>query len=232
MRRIALTLVSTVLMLVALPAPAAAWWEFLEELSGPGRFFGWDVDLRLFCLNDKFDPARAGQDTPETERVGPTLGAVVSACRVKSGYARRLAVNLGARFMWADDNPRFANGQRISFTTLEPSVSFNLFSKFPDGDFVDYGFGAGAYWFSSTEFPSFNGAFLEPVRIEFHPTTNMKQNHKWAAAIPVVRLGWLMFPGGFETASFAAAPGVPPRISRDWAFNAGIFFDLEGLFQK
>jgi hypothetical protein len=38
----------------------------------------------------------------------------------------------------------------------------------------------------------------------------MKQNHKWTAAIPVVRLGMLMFPGGFETASFVAAPGVPP----------------------
>lgn len=228
MRRVALTLVSTALMLVALPSPAAAWWEFLEELSGPGRFYGWDVDLRLFCLNDKFDPARAGDPT---ERVGPTVGAVVSACRVKKGYARRLAVNVGARFLWADDNPRFANGQRISLTTLEPSVSFNLLSKYPNGDFVDYGFGAGVYWFSSEEFPSFNGAFLEPVRIEFHPTTNMKQNHKWAAAIPVVRLGVLMFPGGFETASFAAAPGVPTRISRDWAFNAGVFFDLEGLFQ-
>ena len=228
MRRVALTLVSTALMVVALPSPAAAWWEFLEELSGPGRFYGWDVDLRLFCLNDKFDPTRSGDPT---ERVGPTAGAVVSACRGKKGYARRLAVNLGARFMWADDNPRFANGQRISFTTLEPAVSFNLLSKYPDRDFVDYGFGAGAYWFSSTEFPSFNGAFLEPIRIEIHPTTNMKQNHRWTAAIPMVRLGMLMFPGGFETASFAAAPGVPPRISRDWAFNAGIFFDLEGLFQ-
>jgi hypothetical protein len=228
MRRVALTLVSTALIVVALPSPAAAWWEFLEELSGPGRFYGWDVDLRLFCLTDKFDPARAGDPT---ERVGPTAGTIVSACRVKKGYARRMAVNLGARFMWADDNPQFANGQRISFTTLEPAVSFNLFSKHPDADFVDYAFGAGVYWFSSKEFPSFNGAFLEPVRIEFHPSTNMKQNHRWTAAIPVVRLGMLMFPGGFETASFAAAPGVPPRISRDWAFNAGIFFDLEGLFQ-
>jgi hypothetical protein len=228
MRRIALTLVSTALMLVALPSPAAAWWEFLEELSGPGRFYGWDVDLRLFCLNDKFDPARSGD---QTERIGPTVGAVVSACRVRKGYARRMAVNVGARFMWADDNPRFANGQRISFTTLEPSVSFNLLSKYPSRDFIDFGFGAGAYWFSSEEFPSFNGAFIEPIRLEFHTTTNMKQNNKWMAAVPAVRVGYLMFPAGFETASFAAAPGGPPRISRDWALNVGVFFDLEGLFQ-
>jgi hypothetical protein len=217
-------------MQLALPRPAFAWWELLEELSGPGRFYGWDLDFRLFCLADKVDSARAGVGAPNVERVGPSVGAVVSACRIKKGYSRRLAVNVGARFLWADDNPRFANGQRISLTTLEPSVSFNLFSKYPDGDFIDYGFGAGAYWFSSTEFPSFNGAFLEPVRLEFHTTTNMKQNHKWAAAIPVLRVGVLMFPAGFETASFAAAAGAPTRISRDWAFNAGVFFDLEGLF--
>ena len=190
------------------PSPALAWWDFLEELSGPGRFYGWYVDLRLFCLNDKVDATRAGANAPETERVGPTVGAVVSACRVKKGYARRIGVNVGARFLKADDNPRFANGQRISLTTLEPSISFNLLSRHPDRDFVDFGFGAGVYWFSSTEFPSFNGAFLEPVRIEFHPTTNMKQNHKWTAAIPVVRLGYLMFPAGFETASFAASSRV------------------------
>jgi len=217
---------------LALPAPARAWWDFIEELSGPGRFYGWDVELRLFCLNDKTPAATvAGVTGPETERVGPTVGAVVSACRVKKGYVRRLAVDLGARFLRADDNPRFANRERISLTTLEPSISFNVLSKYPDRDFVDVGFGAGVYWFSSTEFPSFNGAFLEPVRIEFHPTTNMKQNHRWVAAIPVVRVGYLLFPGGFETASFAAAPGVPPRISRDWAFNAAVFFDLEGLFR-
>jgi hypothetical protein len=228
MRRIVMTVVCSVLLQWAMPSQAYAWWEFIEELSGPGRFYGWDIDLRLFCLNDKFDPARAGDPT---ERVGPTVGAVVSACRVRTGYARRMAINVGARFLRADNNPRFANGERIALTTLEPAVSFNLLSKYPSRDFIDYGFGAGVYWFSSSEFPSFNGAFLEPVRVEFHPTTNMKQSHKWAAAIPVLRVGYLMFPGGFETASFAAAPGVPTRISRDWAFNAGIFFDLEGLFQ-
>jgi hypothetical protein len=60
----------------------------------------------------------------------------------------------------------------------------------------------------------------------------MKQNHRWTAAIPMVRLGMLMFPGGFRDGVLCGcSPRVPPRISRDWAFNAGIFFDLEGLFQ-
>src|SRR5690349_19899678 len=52
MRRVALTVFSTALMLVSFPRPAAAWWEFLEELSGPGWWRGFDIDARLFCLVD------------------------------------------------------------------------------------------------------------------------------------------------------------------------------------
>ena len=104
-----------------------------------------------------------------------------------------MSVDLGARFLHSED-PQFANGERIDFTTLEPSISINLFSKWPSRDFLDYGFGAGVYWFSSTEFPSFNGAFIEPLRFEFHTTTAMKQK-SWASLVPSVRVSWLNFPG-------------------------------------
>ena len=132
MRRVCAIALCSTLCLLVLPERANAWWDIIEELSGPGRFYGWDLDLRLFCLNDKVDATRAGTNAPDTERVGPTVGAVVSACRVKKGYARRLGVNLGARFLKADDNSRFANGERISLTTLEPAISFNLLSRHPD----------------------------------------------------------------------------------------------------
>ena len=70
------------------------------------------------------------------------------------------------------------------------------------------------------------------MRFEFHPTTNMKKNHKWAAAIPAVRVGYLVFPGGFETASFAASPDVPARISRDWVYNVGLFSISKACFDR
>ena len=239
MSRFCLSLSCALGILLLASAPAHAWWDFIEQLSGPGPFYGWDVEVRLFCVVDKIDT------TPGNERVLPAdphprsaVGVLVSACTVPKRkdkasptyHTRRLAIDVGARVMWADDNPQFANGQRISLTTLEPSITINLLSRWPNKDFVDYAFGAGAFWFSSTEFPSFSGAFLEPVRFEFHTTTKMKEN-KWVALVPSVRVGYLMFPSGFETARFAAAPGVAPRISRDWVFNAGVFFDLEGLFR-
>ena len=160
-------------VLLVLPERANAWWDIIEELSGPGRFYGWDIDLRLFCLNDKVDATRAGDRThPRPREVGPTVGSRrLSVPGQEEAMPVAMAVNLGARFLKADDNSQFANGQRISLTTLEPSISVQPSEQAPDRDFLDYGFGAGVYWFSSTEFPSFNGAFLEPVRFEFHTTT-------------------------------------------------------------
>jgi hypothetical protein len=232
-------------LLLAIPSPAHAWWEFIEQFSGPKNFYGWDIQVRLFCVVDNLEETtvtkngqtRTIKRVMSTEKAAPSaIGVIVSSCQVasspdykKSHSARRMSVDLGARFLHAKDD-RFANGERIDFTTLEPSVSFNLFSRWPTRDFVDYGFGAGVYWFSSTEFDSFNGAFIEPVRFEFHPTTAMKQK-AWASAIPNLRVAWLNFPAGFDTASWAAGPGIAPRLRSDWVFNLGLFFDLEPLLR-
>lgn len=245
MRRIC-TLIGSAIVLLAVPAPSYAWWEFLEEFSGPRKFYGWDIQMRVFCLVDTVQARQVTRDgvtktvkvVEETERQIPSaIGVLLSTCNVRRSpehrrthFARRMSVDLGVRFLHSED-PQFANGERIDFTTLEPSISINLFSRWPTRDFLDYGFGAGAYWFSSTEFPSFNGAFLEPIRFEFHTTTAMKQRN-WASFVPSVRVGWLNFPAGFETAAWAAAPGIAPRIGSDWVFNLGIFFDLEPLLRR
>jgi hypothetical protein len=223
MRRILMVSTCAVLLQLTMPAPAHAWWEFIEPLSGPGRFYGWDVQVRLFCI--------AEADGNKTERFIPSsIGVILSACNIPPGRARRLAVDVGARFLSAKDNPEFANGQPIQLTTLSPSISMNLLSKWPKWDFIDYAFSGGAYWFSSTEFPSFSGAILEPVRFEFHPTTEMKKS-KWSAVVPVVRVGWVVFPGGFERSQFAPLNPLPARIARDKPFNVSVAFDLEALLR-
>jgi hypothetical protein len=41
--------------ILAFPATASAWWEFIEGFSGPRSRFGWDIEIRLACFN-KVDP--------------------------------------------------------------------------------------------------------------------------------------------------------------------------------
>ena len=234
-----------------------AWWDGVEHMSGPGPFFGWDIQLRLFCIVETKTTVETPKPGGGTERktegepktrvfIPPPIGVILSACKAEGEKPpvknpngstsiertkRQMAFDIGARFVWADDNPEFASGQRISLTTLEPAVSVPLFTRFNKGDVLDVGFGAGVYWVSSTGFPAFHGAFLEPIRLDFHAPFAVRKR-PWAAAIPRARLGILVFPGGFERALFAPRAALPERISRDWVKTIAIDFDLEPLMAK
>ena len=57
MRRVSLTLVSGVLFGLVFPSSAHAWWGWIDELSGAGRFRGWEVEARLYLL--RYDRGRS-----------------------------------------------------------------------------------------------------------------------------------------------------------------------------
>jgi hypothetical protein len=236
MRRFLMTVMCSVILPWAIPSHAYAWWEFIEELSGPGRFYGWDMQFRVFCVVDKIDTSRSGDKIASTEKIAPTAaGVVISFCRPRpkdanAYYSRRLAVDIGAHFLSAKDNDAFAHGQKVDLTILKPTVTMNLLNRFPKWDFVDFGAGGGVYWFASSEFPTTTGFVIEPVRIELHPSTAMKES-KWSALFPILRFGWLSFPLGFDRAQWAPQDPLPLRTGRDTTFNFSLAFDLETLFR-
>jgi hypothetical protein len=223
-KRASLVLLCCALVQTMAPDRADAWWETIERLSGPGRFYGWSLEARLVCL---VDPSGDGKTV--TARLPTPLESVTASCKLKDPEVRRGSIDLNMRVVWTDNDPRFANGQRINLTTLAPSMSWSVIPS-KDWDIVDFGVAAGVFWFSSTEFPSFNGGFIEPVRLDFHAPSSLKESTAWAAVIPRVRVGWIGFPGGFEPNAFA--PAVPQRISRDWAMNIAVFADLEPLLRR
>src|SRR3954454_21948135 len=58
----------TSLMLVAFflllaPAPAQAWWGWLDEMSGPGPWMFTDLQFRIICIEDKSSDAMSVQNT-------------------------------------------------------------------------------------------------------------------------------------------------------------------------
>jgi hypothetical protein len=244
MRRIVGLFLCGLLLQCMVPSAAHAWWEFIEELSGPGRFYGWDIQLRVFCKTDEIPRKDNERDQDKEIRtrnfVPGTIGILTSTCRPEEiktttdgtvQFKQRLAIDLGMRFLASDNDERFAKGERISLTMFHPSISMALLSKFDNWDILSLGFGGGAYWFSSREFDSFNGVFLEPARLEIHAPFNWRKE-TWSAAIPRVRVGYLVFPAGFNTALFAATADVPPRITRDWVYNLAVDFDLSPLLRK
>jgi hypothetical protein len=220
MRRVWMIVVCTLLFQAVTPSQSYAWWDGFEHLSGPGPFFGWDIQLRLFCVSEK---TVEGVTRVQGE-VNTFSGVLLSVCRV--GGKRRAAFDLGTRFLWTTKpNDNFAHGKRISLTTIEPAVSIPLLSKYGDRwDILDYGFGAGLYWFSSEDFPSFRGTFLEPLRLD----VRLPLKNEIVKAV-YGRYGLLVFPGGFEPTAFNATN--PQRISRDWVNSIGIYADLTGIFK-
>ena len=226
MRRIFGVLGASALLLVAVPSPAAAWWEIIEQLSGPGPFKGWSIEPRFVCF---VDPDGSGP-APREARTTSAAEAVASVCKLSPGEVRRASIDVGVRFVWKGEDARFANGERISLTTLAPAITWNV-APGTRWDVVDYGVAAGVFWFTSTEFPSFRGAFLEPVRLEFHAPSFVREE-KWAVFIPRARVALLNFPAGFDTSQFAASPAVPPRISRDWVKSFAVFLDLQPLVSR
>jgi hypothetical protein len=50
MRRVYAALICCAVVQLIVPRPAHAWWEYVEQLSGPGPFMGFDFDSRLACF--------------------------------------------------------------------------------------------------------------------------------------------------------------------------------------
>jgi hypothetical protein len=249
MRRVRSALILGVLCELMWPAPAHAWWDILDQLSGPGRFKGVHLEARLVCFTEPApkideDPGRSEGRKASNETLGDDVtdrnlsgGVTYSACAVREGQKRRASLDLGFRFLrFTDvaDSNRFAGGNEIALTTLVPSFSWRVFSdrRF---DVVDAGVGAGVYWFSSRGansggFESFSGVILEPVRLDFHAPSVLTRNHWWAA-IPNLRFGLLVFPDGFKANAFGPALTADKArpIGAEWLKNFGIFFDLDPI---
>lgn len=241
LRQVCVAAMMGVLSVLAAPSPAHAWWDFIEEFSGPRSFQGPDIQLRLFCVvRTTAAPvgraAAAGQAaqapvTPESRsefRTPGPAGMLLGVCPTKRDEKRnenertKLAFDLGVRFMWSDKyeddpTPDFARGQKIYFDTVEPTVVFPLFEK--KGVRVEYAFGAGVYWFSSEGFDSFRGFFAEPARANIH----VPLSHGYAFIFSV---GALVFPAGFDGRAFAGDRDHDNRIAADVVRVISIAADL------
>jgi hypothetical protein len=222
MRRHFVLVIGLALLELALPSRAHAWWEFLEQLSGPGPFQGFDLQFRWPCFA-RTQTIVNGKEV-YTIQVAPVTkgGAILTLCKLKDNQTRWGAIDTGYRSLWTNGDVRFADNNSIRFQTVGATFSYNIFNAHPEGDFIDVAAGGGTYWFSSKGFDTFSGVFWEPVRIEFHPTTSFKRNVKWDQYIPVIRAGYFYFPR-IEAAKFKARED----IDSDFVLKIGVFWDFQ-----
>lgn len=228
MRRVALIVALCGMFQVLTPAPALALLEKLDQLSGPGKWIGWHIDVRLLCFGDPRSSTDQQKQQPDDPLKVKSFG-IESGCPIDDGgHKRQNSIGVEVRALKASDQERFARDVR--FVSIAGSYTRSLITD-PNWNFVDLGSAAGVYWFSSEEFEGFKGFVLEPVRIEFHipPGTTKDLTRAIAQTIFNVRFSMVVFPHGFERNAFAGAGDRNPPLAAEWTKSIMWLVDVQPL---
>jgi hypothetical protein len=110
MRAFKTLVLPTVFLLIA-PAPAQAWWAWLDDLSGPGKFRGPQFEFRLVCF---------GEESEAKRLVELYTAAYSMTSKVASNPGERIAPLREAEEAW-DKFIGELNASQITFPILDPS---------------------------------------------------------------------------------------------------------------
>jgi hypothetical protein len=145
---------------------------------------------------------------------------------------RRVALEFGATIWNADGSPDFAHNYNIRLITLMPSLSFRVLRD-PRHDFVDGGFSAGLYRFSSGGFNTFTGKVLEPYLDLHGPTAWVNVGcYKELLALLTLRVGAIGFPGGFDTGPQFGAATTTHISGNHWTPTLTLFYNVPPLVRR
>ena len=73
MRSLKASILAGALLVLMVPAPAHAWFGWLDNLSGPGPFHGLEFDVRLACFMDQPTWSQAAAATTVVKSFTETL---------------------------------------------------------------------------------------------------------------------------------------------------------------
>ena len=224
-RRVSVALVALVVVHLATPRQAAAWFGWLDELSGPGKFYGAQIDVRMKCLGAgrSAKPRPKGSHPGGEEPQQPELtvvGVKLSRCAPAADVRRLASLDLEGRVFWTRDHPSvgdlkvFADGHPIFLVSGGASLSYRPLYHLFDGkgrlqllDVADVGIGAGPALFSSKGIDDF-GRFLVEPRVEFHVPSSWVPHNRGRSVLwsllPTLRFTKVVFLEGFKDNAFNA----------------------------
>jgi hypothetical protein len=193
MRRLCVTLILSTILPLAAPQRADAFWRWLDELSGPGKFYGAELDIRIVC---KTAPAKAGDydsdlltalqdlEAQAEAKLAPLTKAqktllmpgVGTPCLVygkKLTERRQASFNVVVGYQLAKrTNLVYADDLNRPPGDLAPERNIYNFSVRPTGWWrwarsFEVGAGVGVYWLWGTDSKSF-------VKVTFEPQFDLK----------------------------------------------------------
>ena len=217
-------------ILHASPAHAQAW-RFLEKLSGPGNFIGYEVALKLFCRYDgRFKNGGAGTEslvgvslpcifkhTKDETTDGSTTTATITdpndhtrTREVDLDLKRRVwAIAAAASYLSGTTNklPYDREVDRIvRIVSLEESFDF----RFRKVNRLDVGAAVGQNWFFPPDTSFFRWSVEPRVTVKLFDLTRQHdmENVYWGTV--GLRAGAVIFSDSFNAADFGA---IGPYVS-------------------
>jgi hypothetical protein len=248
MRRLCVTLMLSTFLPLLAPVRADAFWRWLDDMSGPGNFHGVDGEVRLWCFGET--PKHGEYDmTALTTRRGSNLKppdlAAVSGCLIKKlslRDRRKATISVIGGYQVAHYTHLVYDTEKdrsVYVISLRAAGWWRLHRTF------EIGVNAGLYTFDTTETRIFGKFGIEP-QVDIKPIALFRDLAKKPRIgapdsqydqMLSLRLGFLMFPGGFDAKKFGAQAFRDPngtfsqRIGAERIFTMALFVDLEPAFR-
>lgn len=211
-KRLRIAVVLLVFVLGPCSVAHAGFIDWIDELSGPGPFWGVGGDIRLACTsvpNEVTPPPNPSQvqkvvtshamrwltfsrcllnDVPPDRRPSVSLDVTLS-------YARSFRNDL--------QYPAGTGDTHVSVFSWAPTVWWNPIPP------VGVGTGVGVNTFQGPTFSTFSRFYINPVQVEIKPFAFSKD--RWLsnkASWFTLRAGYELIPKGFDATDFGAIPGT------------------------
>ena len=173
---------------------------------------------------------------------GISTGVTFSAC---TGERSTAPLTLGVSYRslsYTDPTGEYAGGNEMGLTTFGVAAMWRPINgiEHPKFDVVDVGVAVSRYWFTNRgskpgSFPHFSGLMLEPIRVEIHaPSAIRNHSSLWWASIPFIQLTGVVFPAGFPPNAFGPNLVGPKaeRLPAEWTWGGNVFFDLTPVVER
>jgi hypothetical protein len=246
MRRLGLALTLCLLAHLALPSPAHAWWHWIDELSGPGPFNGFEVDLRLVCFSEQVATKKVDEERDDNQRLKKAMlaGSLPPGCRFKPvplENQRRASLNLDVAYLWANrSNLQYADQGRhsVHLFILRPTFWVRPARS------IEVGAGVSLYHFDGNSFNAFSRVVIEPLIFDLKPLAlirdalgqsdkNDLRDHpdsQWDLLVSL-RFGMAFIPKGFDATDFGAIPGTY-HTPHDFLPTVSLFLDWDPIARR
>lgn len=235
MRRVIVTALCAAAFLFMRPEPAHAWFDWIDQLSGPGPFAGIDFQWRLICAQDpqqitptdSRDPGDALRSLDSFNGGARVVAGIFGAGCLGNHKANPVSsLNFRVARLWSLDNHlQYANGVKaptVNMWQFEPS-----FSTFVDDKkMVELTMGMGVTTLSGDGFDSVSRLYFRPVMLTLTPGGRLNREgfNKFARAMSV-STGLIYMPKGFDAQDFGAVPGTF-HTDHELLLTAKVSFDL------